>query len=237
MVLLGAFAPGVVAVWLTQRAEGRAGVEGLLRPILRWEVGVRWYAFALGYMAAIKLLAALVHRLVTGAWPLFGDTPVLVMAGAILVSTWFQAGEEVGWRGYALTRLAARFGLAGASVLLGVIWAAWHLPLFFIPGTTTTGQSFPLYLLQVTALSVAIAWAYARTHGSLLPVMVMHAAVNNTKDIVPSADQGATNPLVLSGSLVAWLTVALLWMGAGYFLLRMPKELTAAYQPNRVVPS
>jgi membrane protease YdiL (CAAX protease family) len=134
-----------------------------------------------------------------------------------------QAGEEIGWRGYALPRLAARLGLGRASVLLGVIWASWHLPLFFIAGTDTTGQSFPLYLLQVTGLSVAIGWLYGHTGGSLLLVMLMHSAVNNTKDIVPSAVPGATDAWALSPSLVAWLTVTLLWLCAGFFLFRMPR--------------
>ena len=73
----------------------------------------------------------------------------------------------------------------------------------------------------MTALSVAMAWLSWRTNGSLLLVMLMHAAVNNTKDIVPSAVAGAINPFVLSTSLVAWLSVALLWICAVYFLVRM----------------
>jgi hypothetical protein len=56
-----------------------------------------------------------------------------------------------------------------------------------------------------------------------LLVMLLHAAINNTKDIVPSADLYATNPWGLSHSLVAWLTVALLWIAATYFLFRMRK--------------
>ncbi len=221
LFLLGTFAPGLIALAFTARASGRAGVEALLRRILRWEVGARWYVFAVSYMAGIKLAAALVHRLVTGAWPQFGSTPWYIMFLAITISMWAQAGEEVGWRGYALPRLAMRLGLGWSSVLLGVIWACWHLPLFLILGTDTSGQSFPVYLLQVTALSVTLAWLYWRTGGSLLLVMLLHAAVNNTKDIVPSAVAGATNPFALSTSLTAWLTVGLLWIGAAYFLLRM----------------
>ena len=134
-----------------------------------------------------------------------------------------QAGEEIGWRGFALPRLAARFGLGRASIALGIIWATWHLPLFYISATTTTGQSFVLYLLQVTALSVAIAWLYAHTSGGLLLVMIMHAAINNTKDIVPSAVATPGNPMSLNISIVGWLTLALLWLSAGYFLARMPR--------------
>ncbi len=225
LVLLGTFTPGFVALWFTGRATGRRGVAALLRRLIDWQVPARWYVFAVGYIAVVKLTVAVVHRAATGAWPPFGQVPWYLMLAATIGSTLVggQAGEEIGWRGYALPRLAARFGLGGGSVLLGVVWASWHLPFFFIPGADTFGQSFPLYLLQVTALSVAMAWLYANTRGSLLPVMLMHAAVNNTKDIVPSAEPNATNPWALSHSLVAWLTVALLSLCAGYFLLRMRK--------------
>src|SRR5205823_385927 len=113
------------------------------------------------------------------------------------------------------------FGLARASILLGVIWACWHLPQFFIPEADTFGQSFFVYVLQVTALSVAMAWLYARTNESLPLVMLLHSAVNNAKDIVPSALPGAKGALGLGASLVAWITVRLRWIGAGYFLTAM----------------
>jgi membrane protease YdiL (CAAX protease family) len=219
--LLGVFAPGLVALALTERAEGRPATRVLLSRVLKWDVGVRWYVFAIGYIPAIKLMVALVHRLATGAWPRFGQEPLYVMVAALVVSTWVQAGEEVGWRGYALPRLSERLGLGPASIILGILWATWHLPLFFFPESDILGQSFPLYLLQVTAVSVAMAWLYWRTGGSLLLVMLMHAAVNNLKDIVPSAVPGATNPLGLVASLVGWLTVAFLWIGAEYFLVHM----------------
>ena len=224
LVLLGTFAPSLVALWLTARTEGEGGVRALLGGVLRWRVATRWYVFALAYIPAIKLTVALVHRLATGAWPRFGDDPWYAILAAISFSTPFQAGEEIGWRGYALPRLAARFGLGRASILLGLIWACWHLPQFFIPEADTYGQSFLVYVLQVTALSVAMAWVYARTNGSLLLVMLLHAAVNNAKDIVPSALLGATNTFGVSASLVAWLTVALLWMCAGYFLVTMRRQ-------------
>jgi len=234
LFLLGTFAPGLVALALTERAEGRTATRALLRRVFEWRVGARWYVFAVGYLPAVKLSVALVHRVAIGAWPRFGQEAWYLMAGAILFSTWVQAGEEIGWRGYALPRLSTRFGLAPASVILGVIWASWHLPLFFVPASDTFGQSFPLYLLQVTAVSVAAAWLYWRTQGSLLLVMLLHAAINNTKDIVSSAVPGATNAFTLSTSLVAWLTVAFLWIVAAYFLVRMPKTATL---PGGEIPS
>jgi membrane protease YdiL (CAAX protease family) len=219
--LLGVFAPALVALALTARDDGRAGVRALVGRIAIIPAGARWYVFAIVYMAAIKLTAALLVRLATGSWPPFGSTSPFVMALAIGVSTPVQAGEELGWRAYALPRLASRLGLGPASVVLGVIWACWHLPLFFMTGADTTGQSFPMYLLSVTALSVALAWLYWRTGGSVLLAMLMHAAVNNTKDVVPSAVEGATNVFALNASPVGWATTALLWIAAIFFLVRM----------------
>jgi membrane protease YdiL (CAAX protease family) len=186
-------------------------------------VAPQWYLFAAGYMAVLKLTVALVHRMAAGEWPRFGRDPWYVIPLAIAFSTPFQAGEEIGWRGYALPRLAARFGLAPAGVLIGLVWACWHLPQFFIPEADTYGQSFFVYVLQVTAISVAMTWLSAHTNGSLLLVMLMHSAINNSKDIVPSPVLGATNMFGLTASLVAWLTVTLLWFCAAYFLARMPR--------------
>ena len=223
LVLLGAFAPSFVAVWLTARTEGATAVRLLLRRVVKWRVDWRWYVFAATYTLAIKLTVALIHRAVTGVWPHFGTTPMYIIPLAIVFSTPFQAGEEIGWRGYALPRLAARFGLARASVLLGLIWAFWHLPQFFIREGDTYGQSFSVFVLQVVALSVALAWLYATTKGSLLLTMLLHSAVNNSKDIVPSASQGPTHVFGFIASPVAWLSGGLLWLCAAYFLTHMPK--------------
>jgi hypothetical protein len=201
VLFLGVIIPALIALTLTAQTEGRTGIRALLDRVVRFPSGARWYLFAAGYMAAIKLIAAVVHRVATGAWPAFGQENVLVMAMATIISTPIQAGEEIGWRGYALPRLTNCLGLGGA--------------------TDTFGQSFPVYLAQVTAISIAMAWLYWRTNGSLLMTMLLHAAVNNTKDIVPSVLEGATNPLSFHASLVAWLTVTLLWICAAVFLVQM----------------
>ena len=223
LVHLGAYSPSLVAILLTYRAANSAGVSNLVSGVFKWRVPGRYYVLAIAFIPAIKLTAALLHRVMSGAWPSMGTESLLLMPLAIAFSTPFQAGEEIGWRGYALPRLADRFGLRAASVILGLIWALWHIPQFFIRDAPEFGQSFPVFVLQVTALGVAFAWLYARTNGSLLLVMLLHSATNNTSDIFPSATPGATNTWGLNASLLAWLSVALLWICAAYFLLRMPQ--------------
>ena len=230
LAYLGVFTPGILALLLTYREGGVAAVRALVERLFRWDVGVRWYLFALFFAISLKLVVALTLRLGTGEWPIFGRDPVFLMFAGAISSTILggQAGEELGWRGYALPRLSRRFGLGPASLVLGVIWAAWHLPLFYILGADTAGQSFPFYVIQVTGLSVVAAWLYMKTGGSLLLTMLLHAAFNNTKDIVPSMVPGASNPWIFHASPVGWLTLGLIWVCAARFLFDMRRDTFVA---------
>jgi membrane protease YdiL (CAAX protease family) len=222
LLIMGTIAPAVVALVLTWCGERKAGLKAVLSRLLQWDVGVQWYLFAILYMPTVKAAVALSHRLATGRWPPFGHEGPVVIAVAILISTPVQAGEEIGWRGYALPRMAARFGLGPASILVGLAWGVWHLPLFFLPGADKYGQAFPLYVAGVVAFSIAVAWLYGRTQGSLLLTMLMHSAFNQTIGIVSDLLRPGEKPFVLGGSLSFLLTIAWMWVAAAYFLVRMP---------------
>ena len=173
----------------------------------------------------IKGLAALVffYYMIHGQ---FGTTPWYVMLFAIAVSMWVQAGEEIGWRGYALPLMSKKIGLAMSSFLLGIIWATWHLPFFYIATADTFNQSFPVYLLQVTGLSVIMAWLFWKVNGNLLPLMVFHAAINNTKDIVPSASKHQ-KAFTLNASPIGWITLVLIWIFAFCLIYTMTRKPAA----------
>jgi len=81
LFLPGTFAPGIVALSLSSRGPDAAGARALLARVVHWQGRATWIAFAVGYMASVKLLAAVAHRLVEGAWPAFGQTPLLVLVG------------------------------------------------------------------------------------------------------------------------------------------------------------
>jgi len=234
LVFIGAISPALVAIFITAKTQGAGGVKLLIDQISFKNTGVRWYVFAIAFFALIKGLAALVFFFLYNSWPPFGTTSWYLMLGAIAISMWVQAGEEIGWRGYALPRLSKRFGLALSSVLLGIIWALWHLPLFYFETADTFHRSFPLYALQVTGLSVIMAWLFWKVNGNLLPLMVFHAAINNTKDIVPSASEASTSPFTLNASPIGWISVALIWVFAFYLLYAMTRK-PAATIPDRVV--
>ena len=167
LILFGAFTPALAAAAVTFCSEGSCGVIALLRRITQWRVLPKYYVFALGFMAAIKLTAVLIYRASTSS-PRFDTSQWYLIPVAIAFSTPFQAGEEIGWRSYALPRLAEGFGLASTSVLLGFIWGVWHLPQFFIRGGNSYLAVLSSIRAAVTAMSVAFAWLYTRTNGGLL---------------------------------------------------------------------
>lgn len=221
LLLLGTAAPAAVALALTACSSGNSGLRAVLSHLVQGNVGFRWYLFAILYMPVVKAAVALSYALVMDRWPAFGYEGPVVIFIAILLSTPVQAGEEIGWRGYALPKMAARFGLGPASILVGLVWGVWHLPLFFLPRADKYGQSFPLYVLGVVAFSVAIAWLYGHTQGSLLLTMLMHSAFNQTIGLTSDVLRPGEKPFALGASLSFLLTIAWMWTAAGYFLVRM----------------
>jgi membrane protease YdiL (CAAX protease family) len=87
-------------------------------------------------------------------------------------------GEEFGWRGFALPRLLERYSPLNASVRLGLLHAAWHIPLFFIPGMPQTQVSFPLFTLGVVAIAIFNSALYLRTGANLLLALLVHLLAN-----------------------------------------------------------
>jgi membrane protease YdiL (CAAX protease family) len=172
--VLGLFGPALAAIAVTAIVEGSPGVKALLGRVIQWQVGWPWYIVAIGLPVALGLAVAGLHRLMGGeanAGP--GDPIALIAVLALLV-----VGEEIGWRGFALPRLQARFGAIGASIILGVLWAAWHLANIAIPGLERYGYAFPAFALFVVAQAVLFTWIANHTRGSVLLAWLFHAAIN-----------------------------------------------------------
>ena len=181
LVLLGTFGPFLSAVTIVARRSGFRGLGEFIGQAFRWRAGIQWYAAALVAPAAIRIAVLYVHVLKGGTFPDLSD-PTRWLA---IPSTFFlvlliggPTGEEFGWRGFLLQRMQPVTGVLWASVLIGVITASWHLPLFWIPGTAQSHLPFEIFFVRTVALSIISTWLYNGTRRSLLFVLLFHASLN-----------------------------------------------------------
>jgi membrane protease YdiL (CAAX protease family) len=161
--------------------------------------------------AALCLSAVALHVLLGGAVPrLYSPVPWYLLPAYFLLVLLFVGPmtEEIGWRWYALPMLQAERSALSASLILGSSWALWHLPLAWTGETSWPGLPFPLFALAIVALAILFTWAYNGTGGSLLIVLLFHAAINFTLTLVPIQP---TSTMPLRTCLIG---VGLLWAAA-----------------------
>ena len=142
-----AFGPTISAILLSWITGGWAAVKQLLAGFTRFKVGMGWYlaaAFLFLGPLAIALVYGLLGNPVTG---LKEGVTIPSLLGTVLFTLFSgPVAEEAGWRGFALPRLQAKYSALVSSLILGVIWTCWHLPLFFMTGATQMSIPFPFYL-------------------------------------------------------------------------------------------
>ena len=198
------FGPLLAALVLTAVVGGWRGVVSLLKPVGRWRVHPVWYVVALLGPFLVAGLSGAAAVLMGGApapgWGVYSDLPGLA---ASIVSTMLIIGlfEEPGWRGYALPRMQRNHSALWAALVLGVVWALWHLPEML--GDPGEREPVP-YVLSVVAQSVILAWVYNSTRGSLLLVIIFHGAMNTAAKYLLPEFGGDSR-------LVAWWSYAAFW--------------------------
>ncbi len=176
---LGIAGPLAGALGVTGISRGRAGVRDLMRTAFRWRFRWTWYALAVCTVGAIYGLSLGLYSLAGGDLPI----PLIHLSfrellPAVLGQVYVVIGEEYGWRGFALPRLYGLYGSLGASLILGAVWACWHLPMFFVPGSNQYGTSFLRYSASTMSWTIVMTLMYFRTGGSILAVMIFHASSN-----------------------------------------------------------
>lgn len=174
---LGSFGPLIVALVLVSRLLGRSGVRALLKEAIAWRVGGMWYLVAL-LGPSVLVASGFLALLFTGRGiPALGVGHLLGSLGLLATGLVFMFGEELGWRSYLQRRLQSRTSSLITALLIGVVWAGWHAPLFVTgDAVQSTIPRFPYFLLLL-ALSVLFAWVYNAT-GSALLVVLAHGAFN-----------------------------------------------------------
>ncbi|MGD0142650.1 MAG: CPBP family intramembrane glutamic endopeptidase [Rhizomicrobium sp.] len=185
--------PTIWAFILAFALDGKAGLRDLLIRIFRWRIKLRWYLISTIGIASLALTARFIQAHVNHTPPPpvldFASWPAMAWYGlSMLVIDPGPIGEDPGWRGYALPRMLQRFNPAVASVLLGAVWAVWHLPSFLFSGMPQSGLSVGWFLLTVVSLMVLMSWVAINTRGAVIPAILMHWAANR---FLVLEDQGA----------------------------------------------
>jgi membrane protease YdiL (CAAX protease family) len=224
LTILASNVPSVLAIVLTATVFGRGALRKLLGRLLIWRVNPLWYLLLVLGPAALVAGVVPLNALMGGpalslGMPLLGIAVFLafhIVPGSAL-------GEEIGWRGYVLPRLQSRMSALSAALIIGPIWALWHLPLWLTgePGRTPT--LYAGFVVSVIALSVILTWVYNSTRGSLLMVVLLHATYNLPITLaIDDLGTRATLPVLLYfGLLVVAAIVVVIVAG--------PKHLSRKY--------
>jgi membrane protease YdiL (CAAX protease family) len=221
VAVLGAPGPTFAALLVSGVTAGRTAVRDLTTRLFRWRVRLRWWGIALFIHPAVMVVGIAVHLAAGGTidWkPLESPTTYESLTTFLLSVPVFALLEEVGWRGYALPQLQQRRSPLIASVVLGILWACWHLPLFFLEGTSQERSRVPFlaYIMLTIPLAIWFTWLYNHTQ-SILVVAAYHVSLDYTSSLLP----GGKEPTVaaVAGGLGLFLTIVLV------FAARMTRAL------------
>lgn len=214
LAMASGFGPSLAAIAVIAWFNNHSVLRDWFSQSLNWRVGWRWYAVAFCLPPTIMLLALIIHGALGGAIAdsqAIGHVPLAIANFGLVLLVGGPLGEEFGWRGYALPALAARLNWRGASLLLGLIWGLWHLPLFFMPDTPHADAPLLLFLVSTVAQSVMFAWLFVNTRHSLVPALVMHTSLNAWFNIIPVLPStGSLRPLALMAGIQGLVALVLL---------------------------
>jgi CAAX protease family protein len=225
--------PTVAGLLVTGLIDGRAGVRRLFSRLLRWRVAIWWYALAL---LTAPLLAFGALSVLSLSAPIFtAENRAAVLLSGILAGLSVVL-EEIGWTGFAVPRLRLRCGVLTTGLIVGPLWAAWHLlQQIFVAGTYAAGLPLALFVslsvlgavVQLTAYRLLLVWLYDRTN-SLLLVMLMHGSLTASTIFI-------FRPVATGVTFLAygWLISAGLWiLVAAVILTSGDKVYRPLYNPR-----
>lgn len=227
LLYLGLLGPTVGGIGFTQLILGRQGWRDYwLRTVDLRRIRATWYLVIFLFVPSLILAAVLLDvashesdappRIMATVRP-FLSQPLTILPFVVGVFCYGPLPEELGWRGYALDRLQARWTALHSSLILGAIWAVWHVPLFFIKDTYQSSQGawswwFWLFLADVICMAVILTWIFNNTRRSTLAAILFHFVANLTYTLANKT--ALTNLYATLLWIIAAIAVVALWRAA-----------------------
>ncbi len=207
-IMLGAFGPFAGAIFDLRRTKGKGSVRKYLETFLDFNLGWKAYVYPVVIFSGSTFIAWFFPGL-SGGTRLSMLLPCLWVYIPCLLFMVFLGGgqEEFGWRGYALPMLESRFGIWFANIILGVIWAFWHLPLWFITGTSQTYMNFGGFVLMMTGYSFIFSWIRRISGNRPFSAMYAHGLANSFISVMPTLN---TEESVSRAPFWIWVTLTFL---------------------------
>ncbi len=179
LLILPTVGPTLAAVIVNSRTGDRK--VKLFAPLIRWRVPLQLYVIAIALPILLLLIARQITRwfdLPTVTYTLNQGNRIATIVTAFIVAIVANPWEEVGWRGFALPNLQPLYGAFRSSLIVGLMWGVWHLPLFLWPGNPMSERSFWIFLGYILASACIYTWLYNNANASLLIVTIYHVAWN-----------------------------------------------------------
>jgi len=205
LYLAAVLAPHGAALVSSAVEGGRAELGAFYRRIAR-RVPFRWAIVAICVPPIIYLMRDAVSVGFHLPHDSFFHRPPRSVTALLLGQLAVVIGEEPGWRGFALPRLLGRFGPITGTLILGIAWAFWHLPLFIITGTPQYGTGFLPFALELMAWSMVMTLIMMHARGSVVAAMLFHASANLCAFTMwqPDVQLFALGPWLIAAGIAAW---------------------------------
>ncbi len=200
LILLAIYAPGIAGVFTIWRYFGLKGLGSFFHRLTLWRAPRLWWLFLVLGIPAVVFTGAAIKGTIRDPFPF---SPWYQVLPALALALFLGPLEEFGWRGLALPFLQRKFSPFWAGLILGGIWAFWHIPAFLISGMPQTTWSAGPYFLGIIAISVILTPLFNASRGSLLIAILYHFQMMNP--IWPDAQPWDNLLWIAAAVLVVWL--------------------------------
>ncbi len=187
ILIIGSWIPNIAAFLVIAFVlKRKGGIKKLFKGWIKFKVPGFWYLVTLSPIV-ISVLSIFVYKFLYGVAPVetIVNDPTGLIALVVMITITGAMGEELGWRGFALPWLQSQMNALSASILLGLLWAIWHAPLWFA-GLGFEENPFPAYAIIGVAFTILVTWACNNSRGSLVIASLFHLTLNISVNIIES---------------------------------------------------